>query len=122
MFSQNGSRLRTPKIQGYGTPLQFGVTLLNAATMGTPYALSTTDMESTVIEITGVLPANTVIQIPAATDTTTRSLYLFRNLTTGAFTVTVQVGGGGANVVVTQNRSVYIMGTMTDAYAVTSQV
>lgn len=59
--------------------------------------------------VTGTLTSNATIQVPDHTRP-----YIFRNATSGAFTVTVQRAGGGGTVVVPQGKAVSLYSDGTD--------
>lgn len=78
-------------------------------TTGGTTVLTKTTAREPVQRVTGVLVANAIIEVPVAAT----SYWLFRNETTGAFTVTVKVNGQ-TGIVVTQGSAQFLRQNGTD--------
>lgn len=69
---------------------------------GGTYNLSDIEAQNSSVDVSGVLTSNLIVTIPATADAA--HTYIFDNLTTGAFTMTVKVFGGALGVVVAQTE------------------
>lgn len=89
---------------GRGRNQQFNFTLLALPVTGGTVTLTATQAANIVQRFTGTLTSNAIIQVPPVVQ-----CYYISNATTGAFTLTYRVtGGGGASVVVPQNQNVVL--------------
>jgi hypothetical protein len=88
---------------------------------GTTGSLATAQAQNLFLNITSTLTSNLIIQIPIAAGTGRNRVYVVRNGSSGAFTVTVRkVGGTG--VTVTQGNTVILLYNGTDIQYATPQI
>ena len=82
-------------------------------------ALTGEDAKNLAIDFTGAITANINVTLPLGAENA--RLYLFRNSTSGAFTLTVK-GSIGSGVAITQARKVVMLWTGADFVAWTAEL
>jgi hypothetical protein len=103
----NGNVLQIPKIMGNSAPLGKGLGALAVGGLSSPYTVLAAVYQNPNILLTGTLAGNLVLVLPLASDSVTMNDWVIHNLTSGAFTVTIQ-GTSGASVVVPQGKRTWI--------------
>lgn len=120
--------MRQPEI-----PIQADIDILQSAIAGR-FAISTTggtttldgtpddpDAQNLFLDVSGVLASNGTVEIPVAVGSGRNRIYVVRNGTTGAFTLTVKkVGGTG--VTVGQGNTAFLLYNGTDIQYVSPQI
>ena len=82
-----------------------GTTSLNVTSVSGTVALTATQYQALILNITGTLTANVTYQVPS----TVGGQWIVKNGTTGAYTLTISSGGAGTSVVVPQGYSTVVV-------------
>ena len=84
---------------------------------GGTYVLSAAEAVNVSIDVSGTLTANQIIEVPAGT--AAAHIFIFNNLTTGAFTLSVRVTGGAILTPILQGTRGLVYSTGTELQNVT---
>lgn len=84
-----------------------------ALTTGTE-TVTALEASNRILDATGTLTGNTVVELPASRV----GVWVFKNGTTGAFTVDVTINGGGAGTRITQGSTTWIYADAADVFPI----